>query len=71
MSALRRRGSSSPQTIQGIELFTWAAGRGQSQVANEFLRSDPFVIEGIDVADGAQLVQELPAPASTEVAQID
>jgi hypothetical protein len=47
-------------TMQGVELFMWATGRGQGHVAAEYLTCDPFPINGITVADGAQLMHELP-----------
>jgi hypothetical protein len=58
-------------TVQGVELFMWATGRGQGHVAAEFLTCDPFVVEGINVADGARLVHELAAPDSTAVVHGD
>jgi hypothetical protein len=58
-------------TVPGIELFMWAAGRGQGYVTRDFLGVDPFVIDGIDVPDGARLVHELPNPAGAEVEHID
>jgi hypothetical protein len=44
-----------------------AAGRGQGHAARGFLAADPFVVEGVDVADGARLVHELPAVEVTHV----
>ena len=50
-------------SVPGIELFMWAAGKGQgTPTRSSFLDDEPFEIEGVHVADGSMLVHEIASP---------